>query len=371
MTHDPIRPATAAGGEPMTRTVVLPELPPMGAAFWRGVAPKPPRPPAVAGHQVVVPGHTPEVDRLARYARVCGFTLRNALPPTWLHVLTFPLHVHLLADPATTLPLAGLVHVSNRMRLTRPVLLTEQLEIGCGIGNLRPHRRGALVDLTGQVRVGDELVWEGVSTYLARGTTVNQPTPEGTPISDEGDLDPGVGRDQGRRDPGLRRDDDGEADQRLPEPHRTVPESVEASDAPRTFLRPLDRLWVDQAPGSWAPTALWRLPADLGRRYRDVAGDPNPIHTSRLAAKAFGFPRPIVHGMWTHARLLAALENRLPAAYQVSVEFTKPILLPSTVGFAATADDTGWDAAVTTRDGSKPHLLARIEAAGTADSRPS
>lgn len=285
----------------MGETVVLAELPRMGAAFWRGVTPRLRRPPAVAAQQVVVPGYTPGIGRLARYARVCGFTLRDALPPTWLHVLTFPLHLHLLADPATTLPLAGLVHAGNRMRLHRPVLVSEQLEISAGIDNLRPHRRGALVDLSGQVHVGDELVWEGVSSYLARGAQVpGEPAPDsqaGTP----------------RAVPGV-------------------------------------------------PIAWWSLPADLGRRYRDVSGDPNPIHTSRVAAKAFGFPRPIVHGMWTHARVLAALENRLPPAYEVSVEFTKPILLPGKVGFAATERDGGWDAAVTTRDGSKPHLLARIGA---------
>ncbi len=72
----------------------------------------------------------------------------------------------------------------------------------------------------------------------------------------------------------------------------------------------------------------WRLPADLGRRYAAVSGDVNPIHLSPLAARAFGFPRTIVHGMWTHARALAALEGRLPPTYRVVVDFTKPILLP-------------------------------------------
>lgn len=298
------------GGDGVPRTVVLPELPPMGAAFWRGALPKPQRPAAVTGTRLVVPGHMPDPDRLARYARVCGFTLRDAMPPTWLHVLTFGLHVRLLADPATTLPLAGLVHVSNRMRLHRPVLLTEQVEISCRIGDLRPHRRGALVDLTGQIQVGDDLVWEGVSTYLARGATVGQET--------------------------IRED-------------KTPAAPAGLAEELRTILGSLD------------PVALWRLPADLGRRYRDVSGDPNPIHTSRLTAKAFGFPRPIIHGMWTHARLLAALENRLPPAYEVAVEFTKPILLPSTVGFVATPRENGWDAAVTTRDGSKPHLLSQVD----------
>ncbi|MDQ7992794.1 MAG: MaoC/PaaZ C-terminal domain-containing protein, partial [Propionicimonas sp.] len=277
---------------------VLPDLPPMAAAFARALVPAPRRPAAVAGHAVLVPGHVQDPARLARYARVCGFTLRDTVPPTWLHVLAFPLHLHLLTDPATTLRLPGLVHASNRMRQLRPVAVGERLDLQVGIGNLRPHRRGALVDLTAGASVADEPVWEGVSTYLAAGAEL-----AGT-----------------------------------------------AEGLPREEFTAV------------TPTALWRLPAGLGRQYREVSGDPNPIHTSRLAAKAFGFARPIVHGMWTHARALAALENRLPASYGVAAEFTRPILLPGTVGFSAVATPGGWRAAVTSRDGSRPHLLITAEA---------
>ena len=54
--------------------------------------------------------------------------------------------------------------------------------------------------------------------------------------------------------------------------------------------------------------------ADLGRRYAAVSGDRNPIHLYPLTAKALGFPRQIAHGMWSKARCVAALENRLPDA---------------------------------------------------------
>ena len=39
--------------------------------------------------------------------------------------------------------------------------------------------------------------------------------------------------------------------------------------------------------------------------------------------------------MWTKARCLAALENRLPDAFTVEVGFSKPILLPGTVEFGS------------------------------------
>ncbi len=81
-------------------------------------------------------------------------------------------------------------------------------------------------------------------------------------------------------------------------------------------------------------TATWRLPGDLGRRYGAVSGDLNPIHVHPLSARLFGFPSAIAHGMWTKARCLAALSTELPGAFTVEVAFKRPILLPATVGFA-------------------------------------
>jgi len=279
---------------------LLPAMPPLGPLFAKALLPRLDSGPArVPRETVMVVGIQPDPQRLADYDRVCGFTLRDHVPSTWLHVLTFPLHIHLLGGPGSTIRLAGSVHVSNRMRLHRPVSGTEVLDAAVRVENLRPHRRGAQLDVISEIRVADELVWDGVSTYLAPGATA------------DGTLD------------------------------ATEP-------APFAPFAPVN------------PIAKWLLPADLGRDYRGVSGDPNPIHTSRLAARAFGFVRPIVHGMWTHARLLAALEPRLPEAYTVEASFARPILLPAKVGAWWQQDADGWSAAVTTPDGAKPYLLASV-----------
>lgn len=112
-----------------------------------------------------------------------------------------------------------------------------------------------------------------------------------------------------------------------------------------------------------APTSglRWDLPADLGRRYAAVSGDANPIHLYPITAKALGFPRQIAHGMWTMARCVAALENRLPDACRVDVAFKKPVLLPGTVAFGSTPVDQGYAFALTSPSG-KPHLAGRTTA---------
>ncbi|WP_226966011.1 MaoC family dehydratase [Tessaracoccus defluvii] len=150
--------------------------------------------------------------------------------------------------------------------------------------------------MRGQIHVGDELVWEGSSNYLAIGAK----GVEGEPVKAE---------------------------------HLAAP----------------------TAP----PSQEWRLPADLGRQYAKVSEDANPIHLSPVSAKLFGFPRAIAHGMWAHARAMAALGGRLPAAYTVGVQFAKPILLPGKVRFAAEETDEGWRFAVVNRE-LKPHLVGEI-----------
>ncbi len=106
----------------------------------------------------------------------------------------------------------------------------------------------------------------------------------------------------------------------------------------------------------------WRLPADLGRRYASVSGDHNPIHLYPLTAKAFGFPRQIAHGMWSKARCVAAMANRLPDAARVEVEFKKPIILPGTVAFGSRVVDDGLDFSLTNPKSGAPHLLGRARA---------
>ena len=103
----------------------------------------------------------------------------------------------------------------------------------------------------------------------------------------------------------------------------------------------------------------WRLPGDLGRRYAGVSGDRNPIHLYPLTAKALGFPRQIAHGMWSKARCIAAIENRLPDAVRVDVAFKKPILLPGTVSFGTAATDEGHLFSLTRPKDGSPHLLGR------------
>ena len=84
-------------------------------------------------------------DELAAYDRVCGFPLGDVLPPTYPHVLAFPLQVALMSDRAFPVALPGLVHVRNRIDVLRPVGTTEPLDIEVWAERFAAHRSGATV----------------------------------------------------------------------------------------------------------------------------------------------------------------------------------------------------------------------------------
>ena len=109
-------------------------------------------------------------------------------------------------------------------------------------------------------------------------------------------------------------------------------------------------------------TIDWRLPGDLGRRYAAVSGDYNPIHLHPVTARALGFRRQIAHGMWSLARCVAAIENRLPDAVRVDAAFKRPVLLPGTVSFGLEQHDDGWAFALTSPQDGSPHLVGRSHA---------
>jgi len=227
------------------------------------------------------------------YADVCGFPRKDTVPLPYPHLLGFDLQLALLADRAFPAPAIGTVHVDNSLRAHRPVRVGERLDVEVSVGPPLPHRKGAAFAFT---------------------TTV--------------------------------RDAAGEV----------------AWEEVSTYLSRGRTVAGDPAPAQEYPevpvgSLTWDLPGDLGRRYASVSGDRNPIHLHPLSARALGFPRHLAHGMWTLARCVASLENRLPQATRVDVSFRRPVLLPATVALGTRRTDDGWAFALTSPDGAATHLV--------------
>ncbi|MBB5914048.1 acyl dehydratase [Nocardia transvalensis] len=292
----------------MTKTISLGEPPKTGNLYLKAALGAVPLP-LVAGRKSEIPDRAIELkgvqvdaDNLAAYCHATGLRFGDSLPLTYPFVLTFPLVMQLVVARDFPFVAVGAVHAENVIERTREISVSEPLDFHAHVENLREHPKGLLVDAISEVRVGRELVWRQVTTFLhqQRTSLSGGPKPE-------------------------------------PKPEETPPP-------------PLRTLRVDQA---------------QIHRYAAASGDRNPIHMSALSAKAFGFPRSIAHGMWSAAAILGAIEGRVPAQSTYSVKFGKPILLPATVNLYADqvsdADGTaGWDLSLKHPKKGYPHLTATL-----------
>jgi acyl dehydratase len=238
-------------------------------------------------------------DKVAAFRQVCGFVTSSLLPPTYPHVLAFPLQMKLLTDKDFPFPLLGLVHVANRISIRRPLGGVMKVQASVRVANLRPHAKGATFSLITQIEDALGLLWEEDSTMLCRGVQL-----EGEP-----------------------------------------------EDAVEPVPLPVNEL------------ATWHAPSDIGRQYAKVSGDYNPIHLSDASAKLFGFGQAIAHGLWTKSRTLAALDDHLPDAnVVVDVQFHKPVRLPSDVALSASAAGSHGQFKVEGKDGIL-HMIGRWQPA--------
>ena len=98
------------------------------------------------------------------------------------------------------------------------------------------------------------------------------------------------------------------------------------------------------------------------RHYASVGGDHNPIHTNAIAAKLFGFPTVIAHGMFSAAAVLTNIEGQLPDAVRYSVRFAKPVVLPARAGLYVERVTDGWELALRNLSKGYPHLSATVSA---------
>ncbi|BBY98990.1 MaoC/PaaZ C-terminal domain-containing protein [Mycolicibacterium fallax] len=262
-----------------------------------GALPVIPRGDALPSRTVELDDITIDPENVAEYAAVTGLRFTDAVPLTYPFVLTFPAVMALATGFDFPFPAMGSVHTENHITRYRPISVTDTLGITVNAENLREHRKGLLVDLVSKVSVGNELAWHQVTTFLHQ---------QRTSLSGE------------------------------PKPEPT------------------------KQPKLPPPNAILRMTGGQIRRYASVGGDHNPIHTSSIGAKLFGFPTAIAHGMFSAAAVLGNIEAQLPDAVRYSVRFGKPILLPASVGLYTDRVDDGWDLSLRNLKKGYPHLTGTL-----------
>jgi acyl dehydratase len=296
--------------------------------------------------------------RLAAYRQVTGFAETRWLPPTYPHVLAFPLHMALMTEPDFPFPAIGLVHMANEISQARPLLAAERLSLTVRASGPQAHARGRTFTILTCARADGELVWEERSTMLSRGRSREAPAaaPAAAPARAPAAAT-GPGRPAG------------------PTGERGAPAGARGQEPPVLATGPGEPAGAVGGPAPEGERSVvarehWTVAPDTGRRYGAASGDRNPIHMHALGARAFGFARPIAHGMWSKARCLAALAPELPEAFTVNVRFRKPLSLGAPASFECDrAGATLWFT-LRSEDRETVHLEGRVEPAPDTAAEP-
>ena len=193
--------------------------------------------------EYVVDSFKVDQKHLKAYNEVCGFKNNGYIPAIYLTVLSQSLQMHMMTSEAFPFPILGLVHIRNQVKQYRKIGVNETLTLSCKFGELQPHDKGVQFDFITTVKVGNEVVVEGLTTYLSRQKT-----------------------------------------------------SAKAAAKP-----------VESRASEFKLNNEWNISENTGRRYAMTSGDFNLIHIHAVTAKAFGFKQAIAHGMWSKAKALANL----------------------------------------------------------------
>lgn len=225
-----------------------------------------------------------------------------------------------IIDTAFPLCAVGLIHIRNSIIQYQEINEGEKLELTCSVGGHKETEQGLEVHIFAEARsLNGKVVWSCISTMLSR----NKHTRD----------------NQGNR------------------------------------KRPIAE---NSTPEKWEHQKLVNVPANIGVAYAQLSGsfspyleviskgDWNPHHLWPVTAKLMGYPRPMVHGMWSLACCMREAYSELSGKFpsypiQIDASWKRPIYFPNQIQFSTRVEaDSSISFALHDKEGKVPHLIGCI-----------
>lgn len=231
---------------------------------------------------------TTQTAHLQRYDAMTGWPehFADIVHPAYLAMRALTLQEPLISNLKQPFAGLGLVHMGNKMHYTRMLKKSEKIILSCAFGQLWDHKLGWVFSVNTQAcaqNEPDKPLMTLESHYLYRQ----------------------------KRKPEQKH---------LPKYHpEKIPFMQYASESHVLAHETNSDITVDNS---------------LARSYARLSGDYNPIHLFTWSARLFGFEQPIIHGMWTKARVLSTWFYQQQAfpinqPCTIDVQFMRFISLPN------------------------------------------
>lgn len=226
-------------------------------------------------------------DTFAKYCQACGISppknpgIESASDPFLYPETLFLRHmIAIVTNSSFPVSPLGLIHVRQTVetRCALNDLLSTRCDLCCLVSDIRATEKGYEIDMKCDVyNASGGILWSAVTTLLSRNNaTVNKQS-----------------------------------------------KSSRLQEASQPFSGTIN---------SYTGKYL-EVTDDTGLRYAAATGDYNPHHLYPWMARLLGYKQPIVHGMWTLAKALAAIQagTQPPhhAGLVMKATFKKPLFIPA------------------------------------------
>lgn len=236
----------------------------------------------------------PDPARLGRFLGITGLGANRGLPVPYPQVFTFPLQMALLTHPACPLPIWKVLQIRNHLMKHRAIPVDSTLDAEASVASQRILEKGMELDIHVTLGLGEEIAWEGLSSYYYRGRF---------------------------GDPGP------------------------ASPLATPPIEPTSEV------------ARWRTDPGGGLRFGGVSGDYNGIHFSGAYARLFGFRGAFHHPHALVGQILSRLAEPRADAQRLDLWLKGPVYYGSEVGLTAREEGARVEFALTARGNDRPALL--------------
>lgn len=202
------------------------------------------------------------------YAAACGLKIENGrIPVLFPHSYFGPLHLKMLTDENFPLGMLGALHLRNHLIQSQALVLGKTYALKLAFTGERRRPQGLEIDYRTEIRDADRVVWESLTTFLVRKKFKQE------------------------------------------DPESDYAQSIKGIE-------------------SGAIVNTFPVPKNTGKRFGLITKDINPIHMSRLMAKAFGFERDLCHGMWALGKSLGLVKGvDYDRPVRIDVAFKGPLYM--------------------------------------------
>ena len=205
-------------------------------------------------------------ESLSAYQKFFAFDTHKNIPSSWLYLPAQKAHIQMMLEDSFPLPVPGLVHTSNSIKMENEISLDLPLEIEAAV-KIEERKNDSLAAIF-------NLNFKQNGTLKASCESVNYWINKSAPRKKEV-------REEHTQDVYDRQNE------------------------------------------------LWHFQQNLSNDYAKISGDYNPIHLHALFGKLFGFKGKVLHGWCSTSKIISLFESEFESKINsFQVKFIKPFILP-------------------------------------------